>query len=286
MRIIRVSSEALLAEWTKDEPRNNELTDEGRQAMERIHDAMLQLRKCVSEVALQKACLRVSLDMLELLKSGQAGNPFVCMQHAAMFAYQCSKGGTNDRPFKTVLPPERECTPQQALLVLARCDCLQGLDFVDEAIFLCNYVARVCQLHRDKLEKDLEWSSKWKVVGIVAFNTSMAIRSTIFTTLRKGVHEQQKLLDDWDVDVVAELERCRNDAIVVKRLHASIDTPEDEVLEDDEDDPRDDIENPAEIQLPEVAMTENEELIDEGTMSNLATPHWEVAHESEEVIPV
>ena len=274
MRVVRVPVEALLAQWhteqTSDVPastsndsavdtsktdnENNvdtgtdktrdktETAVDGQELSRLVFKAVLDLRTCNTQASMQKASLQVCTRMLDIVP--HARNPFLCMQQASMFAHQCSKGGHSDDPFKTLLPDKHQCTPQQALKILARADCLQAVHFPKQASFLCSYVARVCCLHRDKLETGLSWSPRWKVIGICAFNISMAIRSAAFTSLKK--EEAQKLLDDWDMEVVAELERCRMDAVNVKKVYLrqigqqDEDEVDDKTESDDDDDDGDD----------------------------------------------
>lgn len=214
-RIVVIPIKHILLEWNKDENNGspNISPDVGRQA-KKLHDAMCQLRLCSTELALQKASLQVTLSLLDMLAC--ESNPFVVMQLAVMFASQCAKGGSMDLHFKTELPPLHDCDPMQALTILARADCLQAVHFSQEATYLCSFVARCCQWHRDRLQSSSEWTSKWKVIGVYAYNLSMATRSTICAT-QYDKDSQSKALEIWDDEVLGELERCRSDAIAMRK---------------------------------------------------------------------
>ena len=211
-RIVVIPVKHILVEWNRDEHSPCVSPSEGNQT--KLHDAMCQLRMCSTELALQKASLQVTLSLLDMLPF--EANPFLLMQLAVMFASQCAKGGRMDLHFKTELPHLPDCDPMQALTILARADCLQAVHFSQEATYLCSFVARCCQLHRDRLQGDSEWTSKWKVIGVYAYNLSMATRSTICAT-QYDKDAQSKALEIWDDDVLAELERCRSDAIVMRK---------------------------------------------------------------------
>ena len=221
-----------MEEWTSKESEAPPGTSSDKEEHQtKLHDTMRQLRMCSTEHTLQKASLQVTLALLDLLPL--VFNPFLVMQQAAMFASQCMKGGNMDVNFKTELPPEEECSPMDALVILARADCLQAVHFSQEATYLCSFVARCCQLHRDRLQDGAEWTSKWKVIGICAYNISMATRSTICTT-QFDKESQMKALEVWDDEVLGELERCRSDAIAMRRA-----TVGEEDIEDTEHDDED-----------------------------------------------
>ncbi|KAI2496179.1 hypothetical protein MHU86_18318 [Fragilaria crotonensis] len=199
----------------------------------KLHDAMCQLRMCTTELTLQKASLQVNLILLDMLPC--VGNPFLVMQQAALFASQCSKGGSMDINFKTELPPPQDCDPMQALTFLARAECLQAVHFSREATYLCSYVVRCCRMRRDESTNRVSvsngngdavliaeqqqhqgWTGRWKLIGIHAYNLAMATRSTICPT-QYDKDSKSKALEIWDDEVLGELERCRSDAIAMRK---------------------------------------------------------------------
>lgn len=217
---VKIPVSALLALWsdgTSPAP-----SVEAKNAMNKVDAATKQLRVCFTEAAVEKGCIRVALALMELVKKNYACNPFLCLHQAAIFASHGSKGGNSDEAFKQGLPKERECTPQEALVIIGHADCLQALYFSDEAIYLCSYVARVCRLHRDKQETDMEWNSRWRVISICVHNLSVSIRTT------RSYQEDRP--EFWEQSVLEELERCRADAISLRTT-----LPEEESFVDEEE---------------------------------------------------
>lgn len=208
--MIRIPVSILLSHWNGGTPTKRIDCDEAREAMKKVDEATKLLRACYTETAVQKGCLQVALALMDLVVEGYSYNPFLCLQQAAIFAAQGSKGGNSDEGFKAGLPKERECTPREALVIIGRADCLQSLHFADESIYLCSYVARVCRLHRDREEMALEWNAQWKVVGICLYNLSVAIRTT------RSFQEGKSVPENWDDVVVEELKRGRVDALAIQ----------------------------------------------------------------------
>jgi hypothetical protein len=234
-RIVVIPIKFLVAEWASDDkaPSSN---DSLLEQQSKLKDAMRQLRMCSTELTLQKASLHVTLLLLDMLP--RVGNPFLVMQQAALFASQCSKGGSMDIHFKTELPPAQDCNPTQALTILARAECLQAVHFSREATYLCSYVARCCRMRRDDsgvAQDEQKWTPQWKLIGIHAFNLAMATRSTICAT-QYDKDSQRKALEVWDDEVLGELERCRSDAIAMRRAtvgdHDGDEQDDEEVDED------------------------------------------------------
>ena len=122
------------------------------------------------------------------------------MQHAALFAGQGSKDGSNDVYFKAPLPERENCSPHEAILVLGRADCLQSINFFREAAFLCGFVTSVCalqrQIGRGKLDR------MWSIVSLAAYNTSVMIR---YATLKLPQDQEKKVFECWDTSIKAEL---------------------------------------------------------------------------------
>ncbi len=233
MQLVKVPVEVLLREWNGDDMNSD---DEDREyvnkslnkwtgnasgpatiAMKRVDFCLMRLRKCSSVTALQRSSLQVARALLDLVSTKDCQNPFLCLQHAATFSSQGCKGGNNDEEFKKPLPEESECTPNQAISIIGRADCLRAIHFTDEALFICSYVARVCRLHRDK-KSDLEWNSKWRVVAILMYTISVAIDATIYS-LMEG-ESRSTALQSWGSDIKAEISRARSDAQALQKSFA------------------------------------------------------------------
>ena len=223
-KIVRLPTSTFLAEWKSEESPLDHITDYevSSDAMRHVETGLYSLRQCSTHAAVQKISLQVSLALLEIVATGKAYNPFVCLQQAAIYASLSPKGGSHDVPFQTVLPDEKACTALEALVIAGRADCLQALHFPTEAMFLCNFIGRVCLRHRDRLQDGIDWNNQWKVVSIYAYNTAMVIRSTIIALL-SSKEAQQKVLHGWEDDVLAELERARLDGIALKKTLAQND---------------------------------------------------------------
>lgn len=219
-KFVRIPSSSLLMEWTLGTMVNGRpggVSESAQQAMRKVDLVMGQLRSCFTIGALQKSSVQVAAALLDLVsQEGHCTNPFICLQQAAIFASQGAKGGSNDEHFKKALPSEQNCTPLEALTIIGRADCLQALDFANEAIFLCSFVARVCCLHRDRQQADMTWTSQWRVVGISAYNVGVSIDLAVRLFEEKG--DGRKLqVKPWDNRVLEELDRGRADAIALGR---------------------------------------------------------------------
>eukprot|EP00536_Pseudo-nitzschia_multiseries_P002867 jgi/Psemu1/252068/estExt_Genewise1Plus.C_400030 len=194
---IQIPNTELKQMWTRGiflDERPTELSSkDAKDQMEIVHKATTDLRSCYTYAAAEKACLNLSVELLEMAATSNCHDPFNCLQQAALFASQATKSGNSDTAYRQSLPEMTECSPREALIILGRADCLQAVYFPNEAAYLCSFVARVCRLHRDSREVKFKWNDKWKVVGIYAYNVSKAFMAA------------------WERDVVEELERGRRD---------------------------------------------------------------------------
>jgi len=184
-------------------------TTEAKNQMKRVHKALADLRSCYTYAAAEKACLNLSVALLEMAAIPDCRDPFNCLQQAASFASQATKSGNSDTMYRQSLPEMTRCTPKQALIILGRADCLQAVYFPNEAAYLCSFVARVCRLHRDSGDVNCEWNDQWKIVAIYAYNVSVMIRITVSSILDQTM--QKAFMTAWERDVVEELERARKD---------------------------------------------------------------------------
>jgi hypothetical protein len=231
-KLVKVSAEVLLREWngkeTFDESDedddvidrrlnkwSNSVSGPSKLAMKKLDYSIQKLRQCLTINSLQKASLQVTLSLLEVAEQKECRNPFLCLSQAAIFASQGGKGGNNDEEFKKPLPREADCTADEALQILGRADCLRAIHFVNEALFLCSFAARVCCLHRDKKETEHPWTPKWRIIGIMTYTVSLGIDSVIFS-LMEG-EERKHALDSWEKGVRAEIGRGRSDAIAMQK---------------------------------------------------------------------
>ncbi len=231
MKLVKVPVEILLREWKgenlndygdedteyRDKTLNkwSQISGPASIAMRRVDYTLSKLRQCSSISTLQKASLQVATALLDLASTKECQNPFLCLQHAATFSSQACKGGNNDEEFKKPLPQESECTPNQALSIIGRADCLRAIHFIDEAIYICSFIAKVCRLHRDK-QSSLDWNSQWRVVAILMYTISVAIDSTIYSYM--DIDAQTTALQSWSPDVKAEISRARSDAITLQKV--------------------------------------------------------------------
>lgn len=184
-------------------------TTEAKTQMQKVHKALADLRTCYTYSAAEKACLNLSIVLLEMAAFPDCQNPFTCLQQAACYASQATKSGHSDTVYRQSLPAMSRCSPREALVILGRADCLQGVYFPNEAAYLCSFVARVCRLHRDSREGNYEWNDRWKVVAIYAYNVSVMIRITVSNILDQTM--QKAFMSAWERDVVEELERARRE---------------------------------------------------------------------------
>lgn len=215
-----------------------------RRSMRKVQDAMDKLRACYTEASVEKASLQVACALLDLASVHHTcENPFLVLQQATIFASHGTKRGTSDDLFREALPDIKKCTPHEALVILGRADCFQAVYFPYEAAFLCAYVARAVNLHREtksihgqniekkeaikasesgKGEKEKtgekkgekaepSWSNRWMVVGILCYNVSIMIRGTAVGKV--GGIKLREDYDPWDEDVIDELLLSRADAV-------------------------------------------------------------------------
>jgi hypothetical protein len=213
-RIVVVPIKILNSIWNDHECDVETNLADAVEYQERLHNEVIQLRMSSTELKVQKSSLKVTLALLEMIPHVQ--NPFLLLQQAALFASQCAKGGNMDIHFKIDLPLVHECSAMNALSILARAECLQAIHFSEEATFLCSFVVRCCQFHRERSQIGAMWTPQWKVIGITAYNVAMATRSTICST-QFDKDSQRKALEIWDDETLSELERCRADAIATKK---------------------------------------------------------------------
>jgi len=210
---IQIPNTELKQLWTRsissDEWPTGASSKDTKKKMEIVHKATSDLRSCYTYAAAEKACLNLSVALLEMAAAPDCRDPFNCLQQAALFASQATKSGNSDTAYRESLPEMIACNPREALIILGRADCLQAVYFPNEAAYLCSFVARVCRLHRDSREVKFKWNDQWKVVGIYAYNVSVMIRITVSNILNQTM--QKAFMAAWERDVVEELERGRRD---------------------------------------------------------------------------
>lgn len=201
----------LQVEWKNcNECQDHKFGEIGLDSMEKVNQCVRQLRQCYSEAASEKASLNTAVALIQVASTKECQNRFLCIQQAARFASQAPKGGTSDRPFQSALPKHENCTTLEALLVIARADCLQAVHFCQEAAFLCSYVLSVCK-HR-YLHNGENWNSRWRIISIMAYDLSVVIRKTA-SLIVKDKEKLEEISGTWDKEIIAELERARLDGL-------------------------------------------------------------------------
>jgi hypothetical protein len=211
--VVKVPTSVLLKLWTTCGVQRNERVEDARLSMMRVDDAMKNLRKSRTLNSLERASIDVAVALIALTAFDECENPFVCLQQAAMFAGLGSKRGNNDEAFKRFLPSLLKCTPLEALNILGRADCLRAIHFLNEAQYLCAWVASVCHSHRDHLQANLPWNSRWHVVGIMTYTVSSTIEETSV-----ALYQDTR---DWD-EIAKEEIRCgKSDALVLVSANPS-----------------------------------------------------------------
>ena len=187
----------------------------GAKAMEKLDMRMKQLRSCYSEHAVEVASLNVAATLIEVAATRDCQNRFLCIHQASLFASQGPKGGSSDQSFKARLPTAAACTAHNALLTIGRAECLLATQFLPESAFLCSYVASVCSLHRDRQKSEFEWNNAWRIISILAYDLSVAIRNSANLILEEERWEDTS--GAWEKDVIDELNRARSDGIAWKQ---------------------------------------------------------------------
>lgn len=173
-----------------------------------------QLRGCHTEKAVEGASLNVAVAAIDLMAHPECSNPFLCMQLAAFYASQAPKRGSSDKAFKNALPRRENCTPLDALTILARAECLQALHFCTEAAFLCDFVARVSRTHPIGSSSDPGLQRRWSIVRAAAYNVSVSIRHTA-VSLRNDNYKPSDpgLPFQWQQPAIDELMRGREECV-------------------------------------------------------------------------
>ena len=220
-----VPTSVLLKLWTTDgmhRDRGNAI--KGAQlSMNKVDDAMKNLRKSRTLNSLERASIDVAVALIGLTAYDECENPLVCLQQAAMFAGLGSKRGNNDEAFKRFLPLKNKCTPLEALNILGRADCLRAIHFLHEAQYLCNWIASVCHSHRDHLQEDLFWNSRWRVVGIMTYIVSSIIEETSEALYQDNMGAEAALRE-WE-NISKEEIRCgKSDALALVSANPSVST--------------------------------------------------------------
>jgi len=186
-------------------------------AMEKLNIAMKQLRDCISMQACEKSFINAAVALLDLVSLGACHNPFVCLHQAAIFSSHGTQGGNSDLPFKRLLPSIEDISALEALVILGRADCMRALSFIDQSMFLCTFILRICSLRRSCTNPDFMWNPKWKIVGIHAYMVCSTIDDLMATLPGCDV---RKAKTKWDKDELKELKCCRKDAISLNRSYA------------------------------------------------------------------
>lgn len=192
-----VTTTMMLDEWNKDtthcDAGTNDL-DKSKDNMNYLNVKLRQLRKSQTIHEMRKASLYVAAALLIVAADVNCQNPFVCLRQARIFASHCDPGADNDMFRKPLPKNEQNCTPLQALLVIGHADCMSALSYIDESVFLCRYVGRLCASRR----KDKQiWNPQWRIVAVNLCIVASRIKtSTAFS---------------WGVEVQTELDAASDD---------------------------------------------------------------------------
>lgn len=223
---VQVPASALLDEWEKEDDKQFERTfalEDAQRSMKKLDDAMKNLRKSRTLNSLERASIDISVALLGIVTYDECNNPFVCLQQASMFAAMGGKRGNSDEPFKRFLPLKHLCSPQEALNILGRADCLRAIHFLLEAQFLCSWVASLCSSHRSQETEDQPWNSRWKVIGILTYIISAAIDGTA-DALAQDESNNLTLLK-WDDTAKEEFVFGKVDALALIKIDSTIQEP-------------------------------------------------------------
>jgi len=213
-QVINIPSSELRRWWDEadsaSEMHAENTSVEKRKLMEKVHSCTERLRACFTFEAAEKACLKLSVALIEMAAFPACHDPFSCLQQAALYASQAPKSGNSDTFFRHRLVEPDKCDPLQALVTLGRADCLHSTYFPNEAAYLCSYVARLCKKHSNSDD------TRWKIVRIYAFNVSVFIRATVRSILDKA--KLKEFWTIWEPDVVRELEQGKKEGRLFLQL--------------------------------------------------------------------
>jgi hypothetical protein len=196
--LVKISSSKWNTIWKREGPKEAVSVD-GIATMSKIHSKVRLLRQCHSEQAVERASIEVAAALLEAASHPACDNVFLAVQQAAAFASKGAKGGKSDNYFKGYLPKNEDCTPQVALVLLGRADCLQSVGFYPESAFLCSFVAKQCRVRRHSKLPHLAWSNRWRLVATHAYNVSVLARASqsgIVQTVGDGYKWEPATVDE------------------------------------------------------------------------------------------
>jgi hypothetical protein len=216
--LVKVSSSKWNTIWKHEGPAEA-LSADGIATTSKIHSKVGLLRQCHSEQAVERASLEIAAALLEAASHPACENVLLAVQQAAAFASTGAKGGKSDTYFKGHLPQDVDCTPQIALVLLGRADCLQSIGFYPESAFLCSFVAKQCRLRRHSKLPHLAWNNRWRLVATHAYNVSVLARASqsgIIQTFGDGFK--------WEPATIDELGNGRNDCMEIFGASASTST--------------------------------------------------------------
>ena len=212
-KVIQVPTSVLMDQWNKEESAEPGNLAGAIRAMKKLDDTMKILRKSRTLNALEQSSLDVSAALIDVAATKECHNPFLCLQQAAMYAELGSKLGSNDEPFKKLLPDKEKCTPLEALVILGRADCLRAIHFLQEAQYLCSWVISVCRLHRGPQDSTLLHDDRWKVISVLCYVTKATIDETghaLHTTINSSWS-----LRKWDDAAQEEANRGKSEALLL-----------------------------------------------------------------------
>ena len=191
---IPISTSDLLKEWKKV-PNNISVTSSSKDAMNKLDTKLKDLRKTTSINTAKQLSIDVASCLLDVAATPHCFNPIDCLKRSLTFIAHHSTHKDN-KAFRKPLPDENLCTSTEALVVLGRADCMRALLCYSEAVYLCEFVARVCRSRRIHSL----WDARWRVVSIY-----------LQIVVRK-INVASKEILEWCPHAVEEIARGKQDA--------------------------------------------------------------------------
>ena len=108
---------------------------------------------------MKKCSIIVATSLIDVAGTPCCHNPFICLQQAATFCSFRIKQ-LDKECFWKELPSDKDCHAYDALMTIGRAYCMLVLDCTFEAVYLCEFIARVFSLRRSSSSKILD--SMWE----------------------------------------------------------------------------------------------------------------------------
>ena len=206
--LIYIPTTELLKEWNKI-PNETSISLSTKDAMTELDLKLKELRQTSSIESTKQLSIAVAVCLLNVASSPSCFNAIGCVKRSVLFI--AHKSTYNDsEAFRKPLPDEVACTSSEALATLGRADCMRVSSCLHEAVYLCEFVARVCRSRRiHKL-----WDSRWCVVSISLQMIATDINASIDESI------------EWCPQAIEEIVKAKRDAAQLmnnKTILASMD---------------------------------------------------------------